>query len=409
MEAQLLTDRRSSAMSQTWRWPVSLVGAFLICLSGCARGRVIQATQMPASLAAAPLENSQILDMSRLASEPVSSELIERGDVVEVTIETGYTGEKDHGNNATRTRVGDDGAIVVPIVGPVTIAGMEPPAAEQAIANASIERGVYRQPQVTVMMHQQRTSRVTVLGAVEKPGTYELPRTHCSLLSAIVEAGGLAKEAGTVIEVRHGASNSRPGSRANDHERTASGGGHALTSYEPQSGPALSASSIGADSRNVTGQSPGADSTSQTGGTVRIDLVSVARQGRLEHAIRDGDVIMVEKRDFQPIQVLGLVTKPGVFEMPANKNVHVLDAVALAGGVSTPWADKIHLIRTAPGGGEPAVIEISMREAKNQGQGNLLMAPGDTLSVEMTPTTVFMDTVKQFAHFTFGASVPIFR
>lgn len=349
----------------------------------------MKATEMPMSLAAAPVENPQVLDMSKLASEPVSSERIERGDVVEVTIETGYTGEKEHGNNSTRIRVGEDGTLVVPLVGPVPVAGLEPPAAEFAIATASIERGVYRRPQVTLMMHQQRMSRVTVMGAVEKPGVYELPRVNCSLLSAIVEAGGLAKDAGTIVEVRRGRSSTGSPAGSSGQDRTAQHNGPALTGYQSPTG------------------SP--ESEAAVGGTMRIDLISATRHGHVEQSIRDGDVIMVEKRDFQPIQVLGLVTKPGVFELPPNKNVRVLDALALAGGVSTPWADKVHLIRRAAEESEPAVIEISVREAKNQGAGNLLMAPGDTLSVEMTPTTVFMDTLKQFAHFTFGASVPIFR
>ena len=48
----------------------------------------------------------------------------------------------------------------------------------------------------------RRTNRISVVGAVEDPGTYELPVAGSDLLSALVAAGGLADNADRTIEIR---------------------------------------------------------------------------------------------------------------------------------------------------------------------------------------------------------------
>ena len=52
-------------------------------------------------------------------------------------------------------------------------------------------------------MKQCRTNKITVVGAVNKPGPHELPRGSSSLMAALVAAEGLTKEAGTEVEIRH--------------------------------------------------------------------------------------------------------------------------------------------------------------------------------------------------------------
>jgi len=118
-------------------------------------------------------------------------------------------------------------------------------------------------------------------------------------------------------------------------------------------------------------------------------------------------VVMVENIDPEPVHVIGLVLKPTEVELPANLDLRVLDAVALANGVSTPWADKVHLIRRMPGQDHSIVIEISISEAKSKGQGNLRLGPGDVVSIEQTPLTVAMAALQNFAHFAMGAEIPV--
>jgi polysaccharide export outer membrane protein len=141
----------------------------------------------------------------------------------------------------------------------------------------------------------------------------------------------------------------------------------------------------------------------------RIDLVEASRRSDGAQPLSDGDIVMVEKQDLQPFDVLGLVTKPGRFELPANKDIYLLDALAMAGGVSTVWADKVHLVRHVPGETEPIVVDISIKQAKQLGTGNLRLGPGDVVSVEQTPRTLVTGTLRAIAPYTIGAVIPFIR
>ena len=96
-------------------------------------------------------------------------------------------------------RVDDHGVVNVPLVGNVKIGGMELTNAEAAIHDASIAREIYRNPQVAVAVQKRRSNKVTVLGAVNREGTFELPSNQSDLLAALVAAGGLAKDADTSL------------------------------------------------------------------------------------------------------------------------------------------------------------------------------------------------------------------
>jgi polysaccharide export outer membrane protein len=379
------TVTRCRGAWQLWR---GIALALTAALGGCGfGGHVYHPSNLPAELAVARSENAQTIDLSKLATYSVSNELIDRGDVLEVSISAGYGNEKV---DTMPVRVGEDGIANVPIVGQLPLAGLEMQGAEHAIAAAGVERGLYRNPSVTVTMKKRRTNKITVIGAVEKPGVYELPRGASTLLSAIVAADGLSKEAGTNVEIRRtgqGAVGSPPQPPQDKvAERT-----HQLTGYTPQ-GPDLGAP---------------AEAHAQLA-SYRIDLVAAAKQGDGGQPLSDGDVVMIERRDPKPVHVIGLVTKPGQFELPVNQDLHVLDVIAMAGGLNNNVADKVHVIRHVAGTDQPAVIELSLREAKRSGTGNLRLGPGDVVSVEDTPVTVFVDTIRTFFRVGFSSALPVF-
>jgi hypothetical protein len=56
-------------------------------------------------------------------------------------------------------------------------------------------------------------------------------------------------------------------------------------------------------------------------------------------------------------------------------------------------ADKVFVIRRLPNMPEPAVIQVSIADAKRDGNENLRLASGDLVSVERTMSTVMVDTV----------------
>jgi polysaccharide export outer membrane protein len=229
---------------------------------------------------------------------------------------------------------------------------------------------VFRNPHVTVTMKRPRVNKVTVIGAVEKPGVYDLPRGSSALLAALVAAGGLSDEASTEIEIRRPQRAGRPDGmplQQVPRER--------LAGYTQgvQAMPAVASPS-----------------------SVRIDLVSAAREGRGGHYLDDGDVLMVERRDPKPIHVIGLVRKPGQYELPARQEMRLLDAIALAGGLDIPWAENVIVIRRIENREEPLVIKVKIGEAKSDGNANLRLSAGDVVSVEQTPATVVYDVIRKF-------------
>ena len=93
---------------------------------------------------------------------------------------------------AKELMVKHDGSIAFPLVGEVQAAGMSS-AELTGILTTGLSEYV-KDPNVTVNVLKFHTTRVYVLGMVEKPGMYELDKQH-NLLDAIGMAGSYTKEA----------------------------------------------------------------------------------------------------------------------------------------------------------------------------------------------------------------------
>ncbi len=94
--------------------------------------------------------------------------------------------------------------------------------------------------------------------------------------------------------------------------------------------------------------------------------------------------------------------------MPPNKNLHVLDAIAMAGGIDSSVADKIYVIRRQAADMDAAMIQVSLQDAKRDGTENLRLASGDIVSVEQTLPTVAVDAIKSVIRIGVAARVPLF-
>jgi polysaccharide export outer membrane protein len=90
----------------------------------------------------------------------------------------------------TIARVGNDGTIMVPLAGQLRVGGLSVPQAAKAI-QAKLAAGYLPNPQVTVNITQFNRRRFTVLGQVNRSGTYEFPdEGPLGLLQALGLAGG---------------------------------------------------------------------------------------------------------------------------------------------------------------------------------------------------------------------------
>lgn len=335
-----------------------------LAVCGCSTTKVYTAKNLPRQWHARSIPNVTSFDLTKLSSATIPEDLIAREDVLEVTIASGL------GRAEIQTmpsRVNEAGEVDVVHVGPVPVAGLDLTEAQAAIARACVDRQIYRTPHVTVVMKRPKVNRITVLGAVEKPGIVELRSGNSDLLQALVQAGNLTKEAGSIVEIHH------PGFRADEssNPKIAEGSdalGNQLTAYDTPASPASAT-------------------------TLKVDLASLGTGAPADYDLADGAIVRVEKRDPPALQVLGLVHKPNRYEFPLGKNMRLTDAIAIAGGTSNQLANKVFIIRRREDA-EPMLVEVSLRQAKRNGGENMLLEPGDTVSVEQTPGTVFLDAIR---------------
>ena len=323
---------------------------------------------------------SQRIQLRGMNSYGGVSTAVGPSDLLDVSIVTGLASDE---TEPLQVRVGDDGSVDIPYVGSVVVSGLEPTAVADRIAAAAVERGIYLRPQVSVTVTEQATNRVTVLGAVAEPGVQEVPRNACDILTSIAAAGGFTEEAGTVVEIlRHDSAS------LVNNSPTAPGG-------ETDSGVqqvAFNAPQLrGPQQNNVP-----------TSATERVDLSNLGSSSQVQYRLDDRDVVIVRPREERVIHISGLVRKPDQFELTEDHDLRVLDAIAMAGGVTTNVANKVIIIRQSPDQTEPVVVQVSISKAKVDGTENLLLQSGDMISVEPTITTTVVETIKDVFRVSMG-------
>lgn len=105
------------------------------------------------------------------------------------------------------TRVTENRTITYPLIGTVTIGGLSLGAAEQVIAKALQGQGIIKQPNVNIVLLQNRGNQVSVLGQVNRPGRYPLETFNTRVSDMLAIAGGISAtgaDAAVVTGVRDG-------------------------------------------------------------------------------------------------------------------------------------------------------------------------------------------------------------
>lgn len=348
-----------------------LAGMMLVCLTGCATtslfgSKKYKPNNLPKHLVAPVQENAQTIDLTQFNVGSYDSELIDKGDVIEVAVSSGLEGSPVR---PVSVRIDEQGMADIPIIGEVPLAKMDYVDAEAAIRTVAMQREIYRNPHVTITMKQRRQNRVKVVGAVKKQGIYELPRSGSDLLAALVAAGGIAENAGINVEIIN----------------PDLAGGKEIP--EP-----LVAENVDAAEGKTIPAGHTASLNAQT--KYSINLAASSSQEVQKYKLNDGAVVSVEQLDHKPIYVGGLVKKPNSYEFPVGKDLTVLQAISLSGGISNPVADKIYVIRKLEGQKDPSVIQVSMSKAKLDGESNIRLAPGDIVTVEQTTATVIIEAIR---------------
>ena len=118
----------------------------------------------------------------------------------------------DEADLTNKYRVDTDGAITMPYLNRVPVAGLTLAEAQVKIAQM-LQAGYLRNPQVRVEVDQFKSRRVFVSGEVRTPGYVTMAGTTMTLLEALALAGSPTQNASNDIKVVHP---SKPGEKPNE-------------------------------------------------------------------------------------------------------------------------------------------------------------------------------------------------
>ena len=93
----------------------------------------------------------------------------------------------------TKAIIDNNGTLTLPLLGPVPV-GQKTAAEATEIIRERYANGYLVDPQVSVVLVERAKRRFTVMGQVQRPGTYEYPMSDpLNLLQAIAAAGGYTR------------------------------------------------------------------------------------------------------------------------------------------------------------------------------------------------------------------------
>ncbi len=232
------------------------------------------------------------------ATEPI----LGAGDAIQVTV-------FQNPDLSLNTRITELGQISFPLIGNVTLAGLSVTAAQEKIAKLLRDGGYIVKPQVSIALTQVKSSQISILGQVARPGRYPIETTSTRVSEMIAVAGGVLPGGSDVITLS-GSRNGKP------------------VKYD-------------------------------------IDLPSILQAGKreLDLIVMNGDTLYIDRE--QKIFIDGEVQKPGAYRW--DRGMTVMQAMAQAGGLTTRGTERgIRIHRRDPNGGtkiiEPKLLDPVERD-----------------------------------------------
>ncbi len=261
-------------------------------------------------------------------------------------------------------RVSAGGEISLPLLGSVRAAGLTPRELEFVLQEL-LHRTYMKDPHVSVFVREMQSHPVSVMGAVRRPGVFQI-RGSKTLLEVLSLAEGLADDAGeTVIILRGAALSAEPDPPAD----------HPAASDPPSPGPQSPGEANAA-------YSPASENRSASEGAVQVNLKDLleSADSRSNPLVHPGDIVKVTRAGV--VYVIGEVRKPGGFVLKSNEKISVLQALALSEGL-TPTASKgnARIIRTDQQSGERKETPINLGKILAGKAPDLVLGPKDIVFV----------------------------
>ena len=310
--------------------PVWLLAMFAVCaLQAAAFGQTTEQTPQQT--------NEKIRQLADLArTHPVDSP-IGSGDLLHIDI-------FDVPELSRDLRVGDAGDISYPLIpGKIRAAGVTPFELEEKLEQLLVTNGLVSHPQVSVLIKEQTSQPVSVVGAVQHTMVYQVMRPT-TLLEVLSAAGGISDDAGNVVIVTRPARPSSP--------RT----------------------------ENVSAT----ENPENDGQIITIRLQDLLESGNavFNIPIYGGDVVSVPRAGI--VYVLGFgVSQPGGYVVQSHgEQVTVLKALALAHGLTAyAKANSAVIMRTNPMSGNRDQIPVHIKAIENHKEDDVAMKNNDILYI----------------------------
>jgi len=254
------------------------------------------------------------------------------GDVLDVHV-------NDEDDISGRYQVDQNGTVKVPLLAaPISAAGSTTFQFASRMSDELKKEQILRDPSVSVLILREMTQNVSILGAVMKPGTYQIERPT-SVMDVISQAGGLAPNAGNSLTIAHQAEGAVSGTNANGPQHVA---------------PAA---------------------------TIDLTALLSAKDPSVNATVHAGDVITVGTAPV--VFVVGSVVRPGAFAVQDRRSeMTVLQAVAMAEG-PTPVASlgKTIIIRQSSSSSERQEIPIDLKKVMRGKDKDQVLEANDILFV----------------------------
>jgi len=178
--------------------------------------------------------------LAEVAAGPYQTQI---GDILQLEMPGIVDGQPSEGKAAEdkdrySCRIGDDGVIILPLIGPFPAAGKTLAQLEAEIMASYCPKYMKTPFPIYVSVLEYKTRRVSVVGAVAKPGVYALRPDQMSLVSLLMEAGGIVDKGAAMIRIarRGDAIFAPPGAQVPTASSGPSGGQTAGTDAQAEAG-----------------------------------------------------------------------------------------------------------------------------------------------------------------------------